>query len=107
MPSEADKKILSLLGLCTKSGNLVSGGFASEKAIKEYKACLVIIAGDASDNTKKHFSDMCNYRDIPYVIYGMKDSLGHAIGKEERTSVVITDPGFSKSLRKHLDELMQ
>ena len=46
-------KIFSLLGLATRSRNLVSGEFSSEKAVKGGKAFLVIVAEDASDNTKK------------------------------------------------------
>ena len=46
-------KILSLLGLATRSRNVVSGEFMTEKAVKNYSAELVIVAEDASDNTKK------------------------------------------------------
>lgn len=56
-----EKKVLSLLGLSAKSGNLVSGEFSTEKAVKEHKAALVVVAEDASDNTKKSFSNMCAY----------------------------------------------
>ena len=58
-------KVHSMIGLATKAGKVVSGEFAVEKAIKDGKAFLVIIAEDASDNTKKHFSDMCIYSKIP------------------------------------------
>ena len=52
-------KILSLLGLAAKGRNLVSGEFSTEKAVKEGKAALVIVSSDASDNTKKKFTNMC------------------------------------------------
>ena len=48
-------KILSLVGLAMKAGKVVSGEFSTEKAVKEGKASLVIVAEDASDNTKKLF----------------------------------------------------
>lgn len=91
-----------MLGLATKAGKIASGEFAVEKTIKEGKAYLVIIAEDASKNTIKHFSDMCEYRKIHYVIYGKKEELGHAIGKEERASIVVTDRGFATSIQKHV-----
>ena len=47
-------KVLSMLGLAAKAGSVVSGEFSTEKAVKEGKAYLVIVAGDASDNTKKN-----------------------------------------------------
>ena len=43
-------RILSLLGLTTKAGAVVSGEFSTEKAIKEGNAKVVIVAQDASDN---------------------------------------------------------
>ena len=52
-------KELSLLGLAAKAGRVVSGEFATEKAVKAGKARLVLVAGDASDNSRKKFSDMC------------------------------------------------
>jgi len=97
-------KIYSLLGLATKAGKTVSGEFSTEKAIKTGKIDLVIVTEDASDNTKKHFSDMCVYRKIPYFEYGNKESMGHAMGKEVRASLAVTDLGFADSIRKLLEE---
>ena len=74
-------KILSLLGLAARGRNLVSGEFSTEKAVKEGKAQLVIVSTDASDNTKKLFTDKCNYRDIPIYYYSEKEELGKAIGR--------------------------
>lgn len=47
-------RVLSMLGLATRSRNVVSGGFATEEAVKNGKAYLVIIAENASDNTRKN-----------------------------------------------------
>lgn len=100
----AQNKVYSMLGLATKAGKTVSGEFSTEKAIKDGKAAMVIVAEDASDNTKKHFSDMCSYRHIPYYEYGNKDTLGHAIGKEMRVSLAVVDKNFSGSIRKLFEE---
>lgn len=61
-------KVLSMLGLSAKAGNVASGEFSTEKAVKEGKAHLVIVAGDASDNTKKHFRDMCSFYEVPFML---------------------------------------
>ena len=66
-----------MLGLSAKAGNVASGEFSTEKAVKEGKAHLVIVAGDASDNTKKHFRDMCSFYEVPFYAYADKESLGH------------------------------
>ena len=44
---------LSSLGLCMRSGNLISGDFSVSEAIRKHNAHFVIVAEDASDNTKK------------------------------------------------------
>lgn len=95
-------KIFSSLGLATKAGKTQSGEFSTEKSVKSFKAFLVIVAEDASDNTKKMFTNMCTYYEVPCVIYGTKEELGHAMGKEMRASVAITDEGFAKMIQKQL-----
>lgn len=95
--------IFSLLGLATKSGNLVSGEFMTEKTVKGFQATLVIVAEDASDNTKKMFRNMCEFYEVPIHIFGTKEELGHAIGKEMRASLAITEEGFAKSINKKLE----
>ena len=95
-----EKKVLSLLELSAKSGNLVSGEFSTEKAVKEHKAALVVVAEDASDNTKKSFSNMCAYYHVPMIVFADKETLGHAIGKQFRASVAVTQDGFAKAILK-------
>ena len=97
-------RVLSMLGLATKAGKIASGEFSVEKAVKSNKAYLVIVSADASDNTKKMFTNMCEFYEVPLFIYGTKEELGHAMGKEMRASLAITDPGFAKSLIKLLNE---
>lgn len=97
-------RILSLLGLAARGRNLVSGEFSTEKAVKEGRASLVIVGNDASDNTKKMFSNMCDFYQIPIFFYTTKEALGKAIGKEMRASVAVTDQGMAASIIKHLEE---
>lgn len=87
-----------ILSIAAAAGKICSGEFQTEEAITRGKACFVIIAGDASENTKKKFSDKCRYRGIPFVEYGTKESLGHRIGKEERSTAACLDPGLAAQL---------
>ncbi len=97
-------KIFSLLGLATRARNLVSGEFMTETKIKRGEAVLVIVGEDASENTKKMFRNMCEFYQVPLFFYGTKEELGHALGKEMRASLAVTDEGFAKSLKKMLEE---
>ena len=96
-------KALSLVSLAMKAGKIASGEFCTEKEVKTGMAALVIVAEDASDNTKKKFQNMCEFYEVPIYFYGDKDTLGHAMGKEFRASLAVTDPGFAKGIMKHLD----
>ena len=91
-------KALNMISIAMKAGALVSGEFACEQAIKEGSGFLCIVSGDASDNTKKSFSNSCEFYDVKYIEYGTKESLGHAIGKEYRASIVVCDENFSLSI---------
>ncbi|MGN1314744.1 MAG: L7Ae/L30e/S12e/Gadd45 family ribosomal protein [Lachnospiraceae bacterium] len=97
-------KIFSLLGLATRSRNLVSGEFMTETKVKRKEARLVIVSEDASENTKKMFANMCEFYRTPLFFYGTKEELGHAMGKEMRASLAVTDEGFAKSLIEMLEE---
>ncbi len=91
-------KAINMISIAMKAGKLVSGEFACEQAIKEGSGFLCIVASDASANTKKSFSNSCEYYGIDYVEYGTKESLGHAIGKEYRASIVVCDENLSLSI---------
>ena len=95
-------KILSLIGLATKAGKTASGEFLTERETKTRKAFLVIVASDASDNTKKKFREMCKFYKVPIYFYGDKDTLGHAMGKEFRASLAILDEGFADGIQREL-----
>ena len=97
-------RVLSLLGLAAKGRNLRSGEFSTEKAVKEGSAAMVIIGNDASDNTKKKFTNMCAFYNTPIYFYSDKVQLGRAIGREMRTSVAVTDEGMAANIMRRLEE---
>lgn len=94
--------VLSIIGLATKAGKVVSGEFSVEKAVKSGKAFLVIVSEDASDNTKKMFTNMCKFYNVPMYLYGNKETLGKSMGKEMRASVALLDEGFSVTIIKKI-----
>ena len=93
-----------MLGLATKAGKTVTGEFSTEKAVKEGRAYLVVVASDASENTKKKFRNMCNYYQVTMKVFSDKNSLGNACGKEFRASLAITDAGLANAVEKQIDQ---
>ena len=91
-----------MLGLATRAGKIGCGEFMTEKSIKEGKACLVIVAEDASANTKKMFRNKCEFYEIPFAEYATKIEIGNAIGKEVRASLAVLDEGFATAIIKKM-----
>lgn len=96
-------KVISLLGLAMKSGNVVSGEYQTLDAVRKKKAALVLVSKDASDNTKKLFFDKCAFYQIPVTEYGMKEDLGRAIGKDLRSSLAVCEVGLATAIKKQLE----
>ena len=96
-------KVLSLVGIATKAGKIASGEFSTEKAVKCKKAYVVIVAADASENTKKKFQNMCIYYKTPCYFFGDKTELGRAIGKEFRASLAVLDENLGRAVREQLE----
>ena len=95
-------KILSLLGIGKRGGFVRSGEFQTEKSVKEQKACIVLLAEDASGNTKKKFYDSCAFYGIGIWEYGTKAALGTATGTEERAVLAVEDFGIAGAIKKLL-----
>ena len=91
-------RVLSMIGLSAKAGKVKSGEFAVEQAVKGGKAYMVIVAEDASDNSKKNYRDMCTFYEVPIYFYGNKEDLGSCCGKEFRASVAIMDENLAKAV---------
>ncbi len=90
--------IYSLLGLVSRARKLTSGETLIHD-IRSRKVHFVIIANDASDNTKKKIIDKCLFYKIDYVIYGSIDDLSISVGKYNRVAVGILDKGFAASIK--------
>ncbi len=96
-------KVFQMLGIAAKSGNVVSGEFSTEKAIKSGRAFLVIVSEEASENTIKMFSNMTEFYEVPMYIFGTKDELGRCIGKEFRASLAIIDENLAGAVESKLN----
>ncbi|MBP3907210.1 MAG: ribosomal L7Ae/L30e/S12e/Gadd45 family protein [Peptostreptococcaceae bacterium] len=98
MNNSNEAKIYSFLGLAQRAGKLVSGDDSTMLDIKKNKVNLVIVADDASNNTKKLFKDKTSFRNITCVTYSTKLQLGLAIGKAPRAVLGIKDANFANKI---------
>lgn len=100
-------KVLSMIGMAARAGKVASGEFSTEKAVKTGKGRLVIVACDASDNTRKMFRNMCDYYHVPMIEYSIKEELGRWTGNTYRASICILDEGFARALTKKISLNME
>lgn len=93
-----NKSEASLLGLAMRARKIVTGDVLL-KNIRQKKVYFVLIAEDASDNTKKKYVDKCTYYQIDYQIHGQIEDISRAIGKENRVALGILDKGFANKIK--------
>lgn len=95
--------VLSMLGIAAKSGNVVSGEFSTEKAVKTGHAYLVIVSAEASGNTKE-FCNMTDFTMCHAIVTEVRKHLDAASEKEFRASLAVTDENLAKAVEKKLKE---
>ena len=99
-------RLLHFIGIAYRAGKVSKGAFLTEKTIKNGSALLVIIAGDASENTKDKFISQCKYYGVKCFIAESKKTLGAVSGGMDNRSVLsITEEGFAKKTAELLMQL--
>lgn len=89
----------SFIGIIQKAGKLASGYNSCIYEIIKDKCKLIIVAEDATENTKDKFLNMCSKKNIPIIVFGDKDKLGSSIGKDSRSVLAIKDENMSKVVK--------
>jgi len=99
-----------MLGLATKAGKVIFGCNLTVAAIrrdsKSKKPKIVVIACDASDNTKKRIINCCTYYGVEYYTTDLTgNELSKATGRRGLIACVgIIDINFSEAIKNILNE---
>ena len=104
MAHTQEERITNLLSMAQRARRIVSGAFAVEQALKGREAVLVLVAADASDETKKDYTILADRYKVPYLEGLDREMLGQCLGKEYRAVAALTDKGFAKKLRELMKE---
>lgn len=94
----AEEKVYGLLGIACRAGQLVSGEFDVERQLQRGAVCAVLLDSEASQNTRKRFSDACAHRQIPLYADFEAGRLGRAIGKENRKVAALKKGKLSEQI---------
>ena len=87
------------LGLAYAAKKVVLGADYVVTAMRDKKVHLVLLASDASDNTKKKISDKAKTYNVLLVDIHSSYEISQALGKNDIKVVGITDKGFSMLLK--------
>lgn len=99
-------RILSLLGLSLRGGNLAVGEEPVDAAARAKDARLLLLAADSADNTRRRCEHMalagnCLWVRLPCT----KEQMGRALGRTSVALAAVTDIGLASALAKLLAEL--
>ena len=83
-----------------RAGKIIFGTDAVIDSINYKKAKLVIITIDASEKTKKNIIYICDKNKVPYIVFGNKDDMSHAIGKTNKVVFAIKDKNLADGIKK-------
>lgn len=95
--------LLNALSLAQKAGKVATGSKVLDN-IRKNRAHLVIIASDASENTKKNISDKAKYYNVKCLVLLDSTTLSQAIGKVQRMYLAIIDENFAQMILSKMKE---
>lgn len=100
LASDKSEKLLSLLGFAARARRLVFGAELCRNAVRAGQISLVIVAADASPNTKKRIIDACKYYGCDVCQSEVTASiLSSRLGKTGMTAVVgLGDSNFIRGI---------
>ncbi|MFV0635751.1 L7Ae/L30e/S12e/Gadd45 family ribosomal protein [Mitsuokella sp. WILCCON 0060] len=99
-----EQRIMNLLSMAQRARRIVSGAFAVEQALKARQAVLVLMAADASAESKKNYQILADRYKVPYLEGLDRAMLGQCLGKEYRAVAALLDEGFAKKLCELMKE---
>ncbi|WP_290078807.1 L7Ae/L30e/S12e/Gadd45 family ribosomal protein [Lactobacillus taiwanensis] len=97
------QKTLNLLGLAQRAGKLATGFDAVKLALNKNQVKLIFIGSDVSQNTKDKLAFLLRKKKIETIEIFSSQEITQTLGKE-RKLVAVTDSGFSKAIKKNLNE---
>ncbi|MGE5381158.1 MAG: L7Ae/L30e/S12e/Gadd45 family ribosomal protein [Methylocystaceae bacterium] len=96
-------RVLQLVGLAARAGQVTSGTEAVKNSILRKKAYLLILSNDIADNTSRELIAACQRTGVHHICNGNKYELGQAVGKAYRVAVTINEPRLAQRVLSELE----
>lgn len=91
-------KALLMIGMARRANKASMGYEKCVDALRKKKSRLIIIARDASDNTRKSVHDSCRHYGVECIEYGSLEELGHITSSPVTAVVSINDDNLAKAV---------
>lgn len=93
-----NEKFFRMLGMAARMRAVVFGEGAVKDSLRRGDAKLVIVAEDASDNTKKKFRNSCEFYSTRMLEVGDRFALGKQTGREFAVVLAVTNSGIAENM---------
>lgn len=87
--------MLNTIGLAMRARKVIVGTNFTVETVRKGRAKVVILANDASANTKKLIYDKCQSYNVEVIENISSNELSDAIGKKNIKVICLIDEGFS------------
>ncbi len=94
---------LGLLGLASRSGQIILGADLALREIRGGRAGAALLDEGASEGTRKKILDACAYHQVPAYILPV-DALSRACGKEGRMAAALKKGKLCQRIQELLEE---
>jgi len=102
--SRSSRELLGLLGLARRAGGIAAGTAAVRQSVREGRARLIVMAGDASGAQLDKIRSTIHNRTIPQVILGDRNTLGAAVGSAPLAAIAVTHGALADRLLEALGD---
>ncbi|MCL2760983.1 MAG: DUF448 domain-containing protein [Desulfuromonadales bacterium] len=96
------ERILSLIALANRAGNVISGSDSIIDGLKKKKIKFLIISKDISVETADRFLSIAEKTGVASYQFLTKEELAKPLGKELRVAIALSSGGITEMLQKEL-----
>jgi len=93
-------QVLRLLGLAARAGSVVPGTDQVRIAARRGELRFVLLAEDASENSRQKLVPLLTAKKIPYQTTYSRVELGEAVGRSPLSALGLTDASLARRARE-------
>lgn len=96
--------LLNMLGLAARAGAVITGTERVREAARSGSLHMVLVASDASDNSRDKLLPLLDARRIAYAVVYDRDALGGAVGRAPLSALGITETKLARRVKELLKQ---